>query len=76
MTDRALPRETIPYGTWIRLKNGLSAKVLVDHGEWLYCSILISGWGDPLRYAHRGDIGFEPSPLQAQRASAGTLTRC
>jgi hypothetical protein len=44
------------YGDIVRLVNGLSARVLIDHGETLRVAIIISGWGDPHRTIRRTDI--------------------
>jgi hypothetical protein len=42
------------YGDTVKLTDGLSAKVLADHGdEYIFVSIYISGWGDPHRHVLR-----------------------
>lgn len=50
-------QEAFNYGDMVKLANGLSAKVLADHGdEYIFVSIYISGWGDPHRHIARSDV--------------------
>ena len=49
------------YGDIVKLANGLTAKVLTDHGdEYLFVLIHISGWGDPLHYVPRTTVVTKP----------------
>ena len=50
--------KALPFGHIVKLWNGLHARVLVDDPERpaILATIIISGWGDPIRWVAREKV--------------------
>ena len=50
--------KALPFGHIVKLWNGLHARVLVDDPERpaILATIIISGWGDPIRWLAREKV--------------------
>ena len=60
----------LPFGHTVKLRNGLHARVLLDEPERpaILATIIISGWGDPIRWVAREKIVDGKETVEEEKA--------
>jgi len=50
--------DALPFGHIVKLRNGLTARILLDEPKRpaILATIIVSGWGDPIRWIAREEI--------------------